>query len=73
MVVLAFLTDPEVVSRIHHLGLPSVAPVLGPGRWSGEARGFEMEAQEGAELAAGEELEGFPSRRGRAPPMRLGG
>jgi hypothetical protein len=32
-VVLAYLTDPEVVSRIlRHLGLPIVAPMLAPAK-----------------------------------------
>jgi hypothetical protein len=77
MVVLAFLTDPEVVSRIlRHLGLPTVAPVLGPGRRSGEARGFGMETKDGTELRAADEAEGnalLHQRDGRAPPMRPGG
>ena len=36
MVVLAFLTDPDVVGRIlRHLGLPACAPVLAPARSAG--------------------------------------
>ena len=47
MVVLAFLSDPAVVSRIlRHLGLPLAAPALAPARSSGEARGFEPFAAE---------------------------
>jgi len=47
MVVLAFLTDPEVVGKIlRHLGLPTSAPACSPARSSGRAIGFEL-AEEG--------------------------
>jgi hypothetical protein len=52
MVVLAFLTDPEVVGRIlRHLDLPNQAPSLAPVRWGemGEAGGelsFQSEQRE---------------------------
>jgi hypothetical protein len=43
MVVLAFLTDPEVVARIlKHLRLPCAAPVLTPARSSGPALGLAL-------------------------------
>jgi len=43
MVVLAFLTDPEVISRIlRHLGLPTSAPPVVKARSSGEELGFEL-------------------------------
>jgi hypothetical protein len=48
MVVLAFLSDPDVVSRIlRHLGLPVSVPAHTPARSSGEARGFELEEEVG--------------------------
>jgi hypothetical protein len=43
MIVLALLSDPEVVGRIlHHLGLPTTAPVLAPARSSTRALGFVL-------------------------------
>jgi hypothetical protein len=43
MVVLAFLTDPDVLGRIlQHLGLPSVAPALAPARSSAAPLGLAM-------------------------------
>ena len=43
MVVLAFLTDPEVVGKIlRHLGLPTTAPALAPSRSSGRMMGFAL-------------------------------
>jgi len=43
MVVLAFLSDPEVVGRIlGHLGLPAMAPVLAAARPSGWVLGFGL-------------------------------
>lgn len=70
MVVLAFLTDPGVVSRIlRHLGLPTVAPALAPARPRREAEGFELEGGEEAIGASAEEAESG-ARHGRAPPSR---
>ena len=43
MIVLAFLTDPEVVGKIlRHLGLPVAAPLIAPARSSGPALGFAL-------------------------------
>ena len=43
MVVLAFLTDPEVVAKIlRHMGLPTTAPALAPSRSSGRMMGFAL-------------------------------
>jgi hypothetical protein len=43
MVVLAFLTDPEVVRKIlAHLGLPTAAPVVAKARSSAPALGFDL-------------------------------
>ena len=43
MVVLAFLTDPDVVGRIlRHLGLSSCVPALSPARSSGLPLGFDL-------------------------------
>jgi hypothetical protein len=48
MVVLAFLTDPEVVVKIlRHLGLPTTAPALAPSRSSGRMMGFALGEDEG--------------------------
>jgi hypothetical protein len=69
MVVLAFLTDPGVVSRIlRHLGLPIVAPMLAPARRAGEAEGFEMGAGE-VDLGS-EEPQEMTEGDGRGPPTR---
>ena len=67
MVVLAFLTDPEVVGKIlRHLGLPTTAPLVARARSSGEAKGFELFADErGAGHEACEddgEMENHPER-----------
>jgi hypothetical protein len=43
MVVLAFLSDPAVVSKIlNHLGLPATAPALAPARSSARALAFAL-------------------------------
>jgi hypothetical protein len=69
MVVLAFLSDPEVVSRIlRHLGLPTVAPVVAPARRCGEAEGFEL-GEGGVDLGS-EEPEEMTEGDGPAPPIR---
>jgi len=72
MVVLAFLTDPEVIGRIlRHLGLPSSAPPVVKARSSGGEMGFEL----GEEVLSGEGedfFEGEGAGRGegfiRPPP-----
>jgi hypothetical protein len=49
MVVLAFLTDPEVVGKIlRHLRLPLSAPSLAPARLSGRSLGFVLPEEGGA-------------------------
>ncbi len=49
MVILAFLSDPEVVRKIlRHLGLPSSPPALAPARSSGRTMGFALPEEEGA-------------------------
>jgi hypothetical protein len=69
MVVLVFLTDPEVVSRIlRHLGLPIVAPMLAPARRSGEAEGVEL-GDGGVDLGS-EEMEEMTEGDGLAPRTR---
>jgi hypothetical protein len=70
MVVLAFLTDPEVVSKIlRHLGLAIAAPALAPARSSGEARGFGL-GEEGGPTGrgTGDEDDGTEDGQGRRPP-----
>jgi len=43
MVVLAFLTDPDIVERmLRHLGLPFSAPALAPARSPRPALGFAL-------------------------------
>jgi hypothetical protein len=78
MVVLAFLTDPEVVVNIlRHLGLPTTAPALAPSRASGRMMGFALGEDEVASARGlGDEAEAStlplrPIRRaleGRSPP-----
>jgi hypothetical protein len=71
MVVLAFLTDPEVVSRIlRHLGLPIVAPMLAPAQRSAEAEGFELGDDGGGIDGASQETEEWTEADGREPPTR---
>ena len=51
MIVLAFLTDPEVVGKIlKHLGLPLSAPALTPARSSGRSLAFAMPEEDGASV-----------------------
>jgi hypothetical protein len=66
MVVLAFLTDPEVVGKIlRHLGLPLSAPALTPARSSavpsqgGRSLGFALPEGDGASVRG----EGDPASR----------
>ncbi|MBU1698605.1 MAG: hypothetical protein KJ831_00520 [Candidatus Eisenbacteria bacterium] len=48
MVVLAFLTNPQVVGKIlRHLGLADTAPALSPARPSDPPMGFLLEADAG--------------------------
>ena len=67
MIVLAFLTDPEVVGKIlRHLGLPCSAPFVAPARSPAPALGFALpdedcissarEEDEGRDLVAPEPL-----------------
>ena len=64
MVVLAFITDPEVVGKIlRHLDLPVSAPALAEPRLSQEPKGFELEEVEagaGGEDTAPDEGETRP-------------
>ena len=75
MVVLAFLTDPEVVGRIlRHLGLPTTAPLMVRARSTSEAQGFELFAAErsagdGACEDGGETGKGRGDSAGRGPPV----
>ena len=59
MLVLAFLTDPDVVGKIlRHLGLPAAAPALARSRSSGRAMGFALAEDEAAStLDLGDEAE----------------
>jgi hypothetical protein len=69
MVVLAFLTDPEVVGKIlRHLELPTTAPALAPSRSSGRILGFAL-AQDEAVCARdpGDDTEDFATLQ---PPIR---
>jgi hypothetical protein len=51
MIVLAFLTDLEVVGKIlKHLGLPIFAPALTPARSSGRFPGFALPEEDGASV-----------------------
>ena len=78
MVVLAFLTDPEVVVKdLRHLGLPTTAPAPAPSRSSGRMMGFALGEDEVASARGpGDEAEEStlslrPIRRpleGRPPP-----
>jgi hypothetical protein len=70
MVVLAFLTEPEVVAKIlRHLGLPTVAPLLASARSSPEPLAFELgdECERGTKSENQEEM---VDGHGRAPPFR---
>ncbi len=51
MIVLAFLSDPEVVGKIlHHLGLPATAPALAAARSSGRSLGFALPEEDSASV-----------------------
>jgi hypothetical protein len=51
MIVLAFLTDLEVVGKIlRHLGLPTTAPALAPSRSSSHSLGFALPGMGGASV-----------------------
>ena len=67
MVVLALLTDPDVVGRIlRHLGLPVCAPALAAARSLGEMFGYALPGDEGGSGEA--EGEGWTDAAG--PPIR---
>lgn len=74
MVVLAFLTDPEVVGKIlRHIGLPTTAPLVARARSSRDAQGFALFSEErGAGRGACERDGEMESGRGvgdvRGPP-----
>jgi hypothetical protein len=72
MVVLAFLTDPEVVVKIlKHLGLPTTAPALAPARSSGRVMGFalgEGEVASASDLGNEAEESSRPEPPIRPPP-----
>jgi hypothetical protein len=69
MVVLAFLTDPQVVGRIlRHLGLAAAAPPLVRSRSSGRVLGFAL-AEEGGASTRDWDEEGDGSGT-PAPPIR---
>ena len=56
MIVLAFLTDPEVVGKIlRHLGLPVSAPLIAPARSSGPALGFALPDEDSTSSAREED------------------
>jgi hypothetical protein len=57
MIMLAFMSDPEVVGKIlHHLGLPTTAPALAPARSSAvpskgrRSFGFVLLEEDGASI-----------------------
>ena len=78
MIVLAFLSDPEVVGKIlHHLGLPATAAALAPARSSavpsqgGRSLGFVLPEEDGAfvrEEGVAVEDSGEPEPIIRPPP-----
>ena len=69
MVVLAFLTDPQVVRKIlKHLGLPATAPPLVRSRSLGRVLGFALAEEEGASTGEwGDEGDGSGTP---VPPIR---
>jgi hypothetical protein len=68
MVVLAFLSDPDVVSKIlRHLGLPVSAPALAPARSPRGQMGFELPQDGGRDVDGGDDEEN-ETGKGRAPP-----
>ena len=69
MVVLAFLSDPEVVGKIlKHLGLPTVAPAVAPARSTAPALGFAL--PEEGEDSGSEEGDGGKDPEGVSLPTR---
>jgi hypothetical protein len=78
MVVLALLSDPEVVGKIlRHLGLPTTVPALAPARSSavpskgGRSLGFVLPEEDGASVREeGDTVEdsGEPEPSIRPPP-----
>ena len=70
MVVLAFLTDPAVVSKIlAHLGLPTSPPPLAPARITAQEERFPDPADDDASQDPEDRRAPAASRpRGRPPP-----
>ena len=69
MVVLAFLSDPEVVGKIlQHLGLPTTAPALAPARSSGRPLGFALPEEDS--ISGGGADDGWGDSAGLEPPVR---
>ena len=71
MVVLAFLTDPDVVQKIlTHLGLPTTAPALAATRTSQPEMGFTLAAQDAVASEEAESDDAPDSRTytDRSPP-----
>ncbi len=69
MVVLAFLSDPEVVGKIlRHLGLPTTAPVLAPARSSTRALGFGLPGEDA--VSGREEGDDAGGAGAPGPPIR---
>ena len=69
MVVLAFLSHPDVVEKIlRHLGLPVHAPALAPARSSGRALGFALPAEDA--ISGGGDNDGWGDSGASEPPVR---
>jgi len=69
MIVLALLSDPEVVGKIlHHLGLPTTAPVLAPARSSTRALGFGLPEEDA--VSGREESDAAGGAGAPGPPIR---
>jgi hypothetical protein len=72
LVVLALLSDPEVVGRIlRHLGLPALAPTQAAARPSGRVLGFDLAEDGGGSEGSGHDGDGEPGTsalRVRPPP-----
>lgn len=69
MVVLALLSDPEVVGKIlRHLGLPTMAPALLPARSSGRELGFALPEEDA--VSGGGDDDGWGNSGTWEPPVR---
>ena len=69
MIVLALLSDPEVVGKIlHHLGLPTTAPVLAQARSSTRALGFGLPEEDA--VSGREESDAAGGAGAPGPPIR---